>query len=282
MKLNRRSWLLLVPAVLILTALLVLPLINVAIESFKQFIPGRIGSASDAPYTLANYIELLRPVYFYYFIDTLWIGLVACTMALILAYPIAYFIAHRSAGVTRKLSFGLLVAMIFLSTLVRVYSIEMTFGPVGFLRQIAALLGLSANGRIMLEILVILGLLHFVIPMSVLILLATLQNLNPRLVEAAQALGAPGWKAHLTVTLPLSARGILSAFLICYTLCISAFVVPLILGSGKVLFISNLIYSRFSEVADYPSGAAISIVMLVISLSIVYLVSRAAATRWGT
>ena len=56
----------------------------------------------------------------------------------------------------------------------------------------------------------------------------------------------------MTVTVPLSSRGILSAFLISYTLCISAFVVPMVLGKGKVLFVSNLIYNRFSEIANYP------------------------------
>jgi ABC-type spermidine/putrescine transport system permease subunit I len=124
--------------------------------------------------------------------------------------------------------------------------------------------------------------MHFIIPMSVLILVGTLQNINPRLVEAAQALGASRSTAHLTITVPLSARGTLSAFLIGYTLCISAFVVPLILGKGRLLFISNLIYSRFSEVANYPSGAALSIVLLASSFIVIYLVTRLAAARWGT
>ena len=141
-------------------------------------------------------------------------------------------------------------------------------------------LEISTNSRGYIECLVVAGLLHFIIPMAALTLIGTIQNLNPRLVEAAQALGAARWKAHLTVTIPLSARGILSAFLISYTLSISAFVVPMVLGKGKILFVSNLIYSRFSEVANYPSGSAISISLLVISLTIVYVVSRVAAPRW--
>ena len=95
------------------------------------------------------------------------------------------------------------------------------------------------NGRAYTEIVVILGLLHYLIPISALTLLGTLQNINPRLTEAAQALGAPRWRAHLTITVPLSVPGLLSAFLICFTLCLSAFVVPLILGKGKVLFLSD-------------------------------------------
>jgi putative spermidine/putrescine transport system permease protein len=90
------------------------------------------------------------------------------------------------------------------------------------------------------------------------------------LAEAAQTLGSPRWKVHLFITVPLSVPGILSAFLMSYTLCMSAFVVPMILGKGKVLFVSNLIYSRFSEIANYPSGSAIAIVMLFLSLGIIY------------
>jgi ABC-type spermidine/putrescine transport system permease subunit I len=112
--------------------------------------------------------------------------------------------------------------------------------------------------------------------MSILILIGAIQNLNPRLTEAAQSLGASAFKAHLTVTVPLCVKGLVSAFLVSMTLGISAFVIPWILGRGRVLFISNLIYSRFSEVANYPSGAAISIVMMVLSIILIFVMSRLA------
>jgi ABC-type spermidine/putrescine transport system permease subunit I len=116
--------------------------------------------------------------------------------------------------------------------------------------------------------------------MIALTLIGTLQNVNPSLEAAAQVLGAPRWKAFLSVTVPLTSRGIVSAFLIAYTLCISAFVVPLILGKGVILLVANLIYSRFSEVANYPGGAAIAVIMLLLSLGIVYGVLRVATSRW--
>jgi putative spermidine/putrescine transport system permease protein len=121
--------------------------------------------------------------------------------------------------------------------------------------------------------------LHYIIPVATLTLLGTVQNIDPRLVEAAQSLGAPGWRAHLTVTLPLSRGGLVGAFLIGLTFSVSAFVIPMVLGKGRVLFLSNSIYNRFSELADYPSGAAIAMVMLVVSLVLVLAVSRLAAPR---
>jgi ABC-type spermidine/putrescine transport system permease subunit I len=125
------------------------------------------------------------------------------------------------------------------------------------------------------------GLLHYIIPVAALTLLGTIQNLDTRLVDAAQSLGAPGWKAHLSITLPLSMPGILSAFLVSLTFSISAFVIPMVLGKGRVLFLSNLIFNRFSEIANYPSGAAISMVMLIVSLVVVYLISQFATVRWA-
>ncbi len=280
MKLTRDALLLIVPALAVFTVLLAMPLANLVAESFRLFEPGRVGSATDAPLTLRNYAELLEPAYVGYFLDTFRIALVASLSGLLIGYPIAYFVARMRSTYLRKVWIGFLVAMMFLSILVRVYSLELTFGPVGFLAEVSDLLGVRRNSRTMIELLVIAGLVHFVTPMVTLTLVGTIQNVNPRLAEAAQALGAPRWRAHLSVTIPLSMRGVISAFLIAYTLSISAFVIPMVLGKGRVLFVSNLIYSRFSEVANYPSGAAISIVMLLLSLLIVYAVSDVAIRRW--
>src|SRR5262249_37451142 len=140
--------------------------------------------------------------------------------------------------------------------------------------------GIAPNGRRYIEFLVGAGLVHYIVPMATLTLLATIQNLDPRLIDAAQALGAPAWRAHVSITIPLCARGLLASFLFAFTFSISAFVIPMIPGKGRVLFISNLVYNRFSEIADYPSGAAISVVLFLVALTIVYLTSRQVSRRW--
>ena len=76
------------------------------------------------------------------------------------------------------------------------------------------MMGVSANSRTYAEFLVVIGLVHHSIPLAALLITATIQNINPRLVEAAQALGAPLWRAQLSITVPLSMPGILSAFLV--------------------------------------------------------------------
>jgi ABC-type spermidine/putrescine transport system permease subunit I len=276
----RRGAGLVVPALIVVTVLLVVPLLMVGNESLRLFVPGRVGSAHDAPLTFQNYLELLRPAYAGYFADTFRISLIATLLALLLAYPIGYRVAREARPRRRRAWIAFLVVMLFLSILIRVYAVSLAVGPAGFGRGLAELFGVGMNSRGYAEISVVLGLLHCLIPMAAIVLLAPLQALNPRLVEAAQALGAPRWKAHATITLPLSVRGVLAALMLCFTFSISAFVIPMVLGKGRVLFVSNLIYARFGEVGNYPSGAALSITLLVLSLLVVYAIGRAAGGRF--
>jgi len=235
-----------------------------------MFVPGHIGASKDAPYTIFNYSELLHPAYLFYFIETFRMSLIASILGLMIGFPIAYLVSRQRSPFISKLAIGFLVGMMFLSTMVRVYALQLTFGPTGFAQVICGFLHIGPNSRLYTEMLVLFGLMHYMIPISAITLLGATKNINPRMAEAAQALGAPRWKVHVSITVPLCIPGMLSAFLICYTFCMSAFVVPMILGKGKVLFISNLVYSRFSEIANYPSGSAVAILMLLLSLIIIY------------
>jgi ABC-type spermidine/putrescine transport system permease subunit I len=274
------AWLLLVPGGLLLGGLMVAPLGLLALESLREFVGGRVGGQADRPLTLANYTDLLNPAYALYFWETFRIGALVSLLALVFAFPIAYTAARTSRRGLRKAILGLLIAMLFLSVVARLYAILMAYGPTGPLKGMAQLLGTSASSAAFAEVQVMVGLLHFVLPIVALTLIGTVQNINPRLEEAAMALGAPRWRAVTGVVLPLAVPGLLSAFLIAFAMCISNFVVPLILGRGVVLFVSNLMYIRFSEIANFPSGAAIGIIMLVLSFGIVFGLTAVIRRLW--
>ena len=276
----KRPSVLFLPGGALFLALFVLPMAGLLIQSLRYYEPGSIGSAADAPFTLANYAELFKASFAVFFFQTLRISLLASLAGVFFAFPLAYWIARRLSARWRMIAIGFFVALMFLSVLVRTYALELTFGATEPFGAMLRDLGIATNGRPYIETLVGMGLLHYVIPMAVLTLVATIQNVDPRLTDAAQVLGAPSWKAHLTVTLPLSMRGILAAFLFGFTFSISAFVIPMVLGKGRVLFISNLIYTRFSEIANYPSGAAISVVLFVLAMGIVYVMTAAINKRW--
>lgn len=251
-----------------MAGLLVAPIGLMAIESFRPFVAGRVGSA--AGWTLHNYTELLEPAYAFYFWDTFRIGFIVSAIAVILGAPLAWEAARTRSRLLRVLIFGLLIGLLFMSLVARLYAIQMTWGTTGPLAFFGTLIGVPARSAGYAAIQVSIGLLHFVLPMAALVLIGTFQNISPRLEEAAASLGAPRWRVALTVTLPLAVPGLLSAFMISFAMCISNFVVPLILGRGVVLFVTNLMYTRFSDVANYPSGAAIGIVMFVLAAAVVY------------
>lgn len=274
MRTARSQVVLLLPAVAVFVLFLGLPMLTVLNESFRTFVPGRIGSVEGAPLTTENYTELFLPVYLRYFAQTYFLAFCASLLAVVIAFPIAYFIARNASSWMRKSAMCLLIGLMFLSALVRVYALQLTFGSTGILAPILSVLGVNMNGWLYINCVIVVGLLHYAIPMSILILIGAVQHLNPRLTEAAQSLGASELSSHLTVTIPLCIRGLISAFLVSITLGVSAFIIPWILGRGRVMFISNLIYSRFSEIANYPSGAAISIVMMVLSLLLIFIISR--------
>lgn len=238
------------------------------VESFRPFVAGRAGAG--AGWTTLNYTELMLPAYAFYFFDTFRIGFIVSLLALVLGAPVAWVAARTRRGWLRTLIFGLLIGLLFMSLVARLYAIQMTYGSTGPLAILGDLLGTPARSAGYAVIQVSIGLLHLVLPITALMLVGTFQNINPRLADAASSLGAPRWRAMLDVTLPLAMPGLLSAFLISFAMCISNFVVPLILGRGVVLFTTNLMYVRFSDIANYPSGAAIGVVMLVLSFGVVY------------
>jgi putative spermidine/putrescine transport system permease protein len=277
---RRLAFFLIAPAILIVAALLVAPLVLLFVESLREFVGGRVGGQADRPLSLKNYLELLHPAYALLFWDTFRTGAIVSALALVFGFPIAYVAARTRRLGLRRAILALLIAMLVMSVVARLYAIQMAYGGAGPLRGLAFLLGMTPSSGAYAGVLVVLGLLHFVLPIVALTLVGTLQNVNPRLEEAAMALGAPRWRAVAGITLPLAAPGLISAFLIGLAMCISNFVVPLILGRGVVTFVSNLMYIRFSEIANFPSGAAIGIVMLALSFGIVFGLTAGLRRLW--
>jgi putative spermidine/putrescine transport system permease protein len=276
------SLLFLSPACLLFAALFALPLGGLVWESFRQFVPGMVGSPPDAPFTLGNYSELAIPSFVGVIFETFRISLLSALVGLVVSLPIAYAIVRRFGRRGRVACIGLLITLVLLSMLVRTYALELTFGSVGVVRPVLLMLGISPNSRWYIDMLVGAGLVHAIIPICTLTLMGAIQNTDPRLIDAAQSLGASRWRAHLTITIPLCAPALVSAYLIALTFSISAFVIPMVLGKGRVLFLSNVIYTRFSDVANYPSGAAISIVMLIVSLIVVQSIAQLQKRRRST
>ena len=276
---RRGTVVLLAPASLVLICGFILPLVELGAESIRQFTPGRVGIVPDAPFSIANYAELFSGAFADVLLTTFWIGVTAAAIGMIVAFPIAYCIVRRFSPRWRTAVLGVMITLVLSSILVKTYAIELTFGSVGITRPLMTWLGIPPNSRGAIEVVVIAGLVHAIVPIAVLTLIGAVQSVDPRLIDAAQSLGAPAWKAHLTITLPLGRAALVSSFLVSLTFAISAFVIPMVLGRGRILFMSNIIYTRFSDIADYPSGAAVSLAMLAISMVVIAGVSTVQGRR---
>lgn len=266
------GWLL-APATLIWVGGFFLPLLGLGAQSLRQFTPGRVGVVANAPFTADNYRELLNGAFADVLYTTFWMGALAAAISLCVAFPLAYAIVRRFGPRWRTLCIGTMITLVLSSILVKTYAIELTLGSVGVTRPLLLWLGIAPNGRAAIEAVVIAGLIHAIVPVATLTLIGAVQSIDPRLVDAAQSLGAPAWRAHMTVTLPLARAALTSSFLVSLTFAISAFVIPMVLGRGRVLFMSNIIYTRFSDIANYPSGAAVSLAMLAVSMAVIAAIS---------
>lgn len=274
-----RSSVLSIPVMVIYAALFALPLAVLGVESIKTFEPGYVGSRPGAELTLGNYQALTSGAFLDTLFTTFRIGTLASASGLLLAFPLAFVCARSSRPRLSRDLLILFVLLMFLGVLVRTYALELMLGAVGPMRPVLLALGIAPNGRDWIEFCVAMGLMHYIIPLCVLTMIPVIRSINPQLVDSALSLGASRTVAHATITLPLCANGLLSAFLLSMTFSLSAFVIPMILGRGRVNFVSSLVYTRFSEIANYPSGAAIAITTLVLSLAVVAALSLA-ARRW--
>lgn len=231
-------------------------------------------------FTLDNYAEFFsQPAYLIYFQATLRITLVSTLLAVVLAYPLAYYVVANHASRRGKLVLSLVIIMFMTSPIVKVYAWTVVLGRFGLLNSILSYLQLPNHGLIYNEPAVILGLTHLLVPFAILLLLGPLRDIDQSLVEAAKGLGASETRAFIRVTLPLSLHGVISAMLLCYALGVSALVIPMVLGGGRVNMMANLIYDRYVETFNPYIASAMTVVLLSVALSSAYVLNRV-LMRW--
>jgi putative spermidine/putrescine transport system permease protein len=250
--------LLLGPAALITASLLVASLIIVRF-SFNTWSAAR-GMAPA--WTLANYVAFASdPFHYKAFLTTLRIGLIVTVTALLLGYPVAYLLAVSRR---KHLLLFLIVLPLMMDVLVRAYGWIVLLSRSGLVNRVFVATSMFTRPMQFLgtETAVVLELLHEVLPFMILPIAGVLQRIDPALREAAVGLGAAPFTAFLRVTLPLSLPGLLAGTLLTFSLAMSAFVAPLVLGGGRVPMMSILIQQQMTMLLNWPAGAAQAVVLV--------------------
>ena len=269
-------YLLLAPGLAYLGLFFAVPLGYLLVESLKT---GNIDFGYSFDWAWGNYLDAVRD-WHGHFVRSIEYAGIATLLALLFSYPLAYWIAFRG-GRWKNLLLLFIVAPFFVTYLIRTLawqSILADQGPVvGFLRDIGML---GADGRLLdTSIAVVAGITYNFLPFMALPLYVALEQIDQRLVEAAQDLYASRWKAFLRVTLPLSLPGVVAGTLLTFIPAAGDFINAQLLGSTHQHMIGNVIQSKFLELTDYPAAASMSFILMATILLFVALYARVVGTE---
>ena len=276
-QLDRKAtfWGLMLPPAIWLALFFLAPLILIAVISLRPDLRGGVLSAF-AP-TLDQYHALAgKATYLRLFGTSVGMALVVATVATMLAFPLAYFLAYR-AGSRAGLFLALLLIPFWTSFLLRVMAWKVMLGSNGVINSFLQYAGLTTAPLEFLlynRFAVIVTLVYVWTPFVALPILASLQRIDPYLFEAAADLGSTPAQRLRRVTLPLSLPGVLAGFFMCFIPTVGEYVTPLLVGGSSGTMYGNLIQDFFTKAANWPLGAAMSLVMLVGTLLFVGLALR--------
>ncbi|MGI9415150.1 MAG: ABC transporter permease [Hyphomicrobiales bacterium] len=251
---------LLMPATAWFAVMLVLPLVVVVIFSFGE--RGAAGGYVPA-FTLDQYANL--PARFTAFKNTLILAPAGTLAALLVAYPLAYFLAVRANPKWRTLLLVMVIVPFWTSILIRTYAWIFILGGRG-IPNILDMIGIEGVRLINTPAAVLIGIVYGYLPLMVFPIYVSLEKLDKRLLEASGDLGAPPWRTFLQVTLPLSLPGIATGCMLVFILLMGEFLIPALLGGGKVFFIGNALVDLFLQSRNWAYGSAVAATLVVIML----------------
>ncbi|MGQ9610523.1 MAG: ABC transporter permease [bacterium] len=221
--------------------------------------------------TLGNYLSALNPVYLEAIVRSFWMAMANTLICLVIGYPVAYYISHRSIRV-KNILLILTILPFWTNFLVRTYAWMVILRGEGLINTILIKLGLINEP---LQLLftsgaVLTGLVYGYLPFMILPLYASIEKVNPSLLEAAYDLGANRIQTFLRVMLPLTYPGIIAGSILVFVPSLGAFVTPDLLGGAKVIMIGNLIQNQFLKVRNYPFGSALSFILMGVVLILLF------------
>ena len=266
-----RAWFLL-PAWLWLWLLFVAPF--AIVMAYSLLTRGPYGGLG-APWTLENFARLADSLYLVILLRSFIMAAAATAVCLVLAFPLALFIS-RSGG-RKSLYLQLVMLPFWTSFLVRTYAWLFLLRDTGLINTALQRIGLIHGPLPLLynDGAVLLGLVYGFLPFTVLPIYATLERLDPSLVEASADLGARPWSTLWRVLVPLSMPGIRAGAILVFIPCLGAYLTPDLLGGGRTVMIGNLVQNQFTTARDWPFGSAVSLgLMAIVAALVVVLIRR--------
>jgi spermidine/putrescine transport system permease protein len=262
-----RAWLLLSPLLLWLILFVVAPMAILLVYSFCQ--RNEFGDIVYS-FTWENFSRAFNKLYLGILLRSTWYAALSTVICVIVGFPVAYFIG-RAKSSTRNLLLLLVMIPFWTSFLIRTYAWLIILGDRGLLNSllIQARLIASPLNIIYTWKSVTIGLVYSYLPFMILPIYSSVEKLDQNLLDAASDLGANPWRTFCRVILPLTLPGISAGVLLVFIPAIGMFAITDLMGGAKVPMIGNVIQTQFGDANNWPFGAALGMVMMVM-FGIVY------------
>jgi len=268
---RKGSWLtgaLLAPTTAWFLILLVMPLAVVVIFSFGARAP--MGGYAPA-FTFEQYANL--PARFTAFKNTMTFAPLGTLLSLLIAYPLAYYLAVKVSSKWKLLLLVLVIVPFWTSLLIRTYAWIFILGGRG-IPALLEFIGMEDVRLINTPGAVMLGIVYGYLPLMVFPIFVSLEKLDKGLLEVSSDLGGTPFGTFIQVTLPLSMPGVATGCMLVFILLMGEFLIPAFLGGGKVFFIGNALVDLFLQSRNWPFGSAVAVTLVVIMLITVSLYMR--------
>ena len=278
--LHRHRWLtpylLLVPGVAFLVLFFVVPLYYLAYTSLQE---GTVQVGYTFTWAWDNYSSAFNNYRDQFFRSLEYAG-IATLAALLISYPLTYWIAFRG-GRWKNLLLLFIIAPFFVTYLIRTLAWQNILSDDGFVLHAFQSIGLVADdGRLLAtSTAVIAGITYNFLPFMALPLYVSLEQIDESLIEAAKDLYASSTKAFLRVTLPLSMPGVIAGTLLTFIPAAGDFINAELLGTPRQAMIGNVIQSKFLEITDYGQAAALSVILMAAILLLIVVYTRVVGTE---
>jgi spermidine/putrescine transport system permease protein len=266
------------PALLWWAGLLVLPVgLVLAYSFFQRGIYG--GVVYD--WTFDNYRRAFDGLYLRILWFSVRVAIEATVVSLLIGFPVAYFIATRSAR-WRTVLLVIVILPFWTSLLIRTYAWIVLLNDQGLVNRVLHETGLVDSPVRLLynEFAIVVGMVSTYLPLMILPIYAAIERLGPELGEAAADLGASAWKRLWTVLVPLTLPGIAAGCIFVFVPSLGNFLIPDLLGGGRRQMVGNLVQGQFLEARDWPFGSTLAVSLIAMLLALVLV--QAWLSRRGT
>lgn len=272
------------PAWLVLPALAFLVLFYLAplgVMVRYSFYRPAAGTVIGGGLTLQNYVEFFGSATYVYILGrTLLIGAAVTLVTAVMAYPIAFAMARGPDGLRKWLLLAVLSPLL-IAVIVRSFGWMLLLGLDGPVNRLLLAVGVVQQPVKFLynHLGIVIGLAHVYLPFMVLPVAAALERVDPTVEDAAVTLGARPWPLFRRVILPLSLPGVAAGSVLVFTLSVSAYVTPALLGGAGYRVIPTFVAQQMIVLLNWPLGSAISVVLVLVTLAAVALYQALVGTR---